>query len=501
MATLTIEYNLLDKVSKNAANLSEDVAEYSGGLSNKILNKIDDLTGGINSNISSAQYYVNNKIKQINSKKESFKQFSTDVISLVGNAKRIDQEVATKISLSHDTFLNNNEHLRIEGWKAELLNWLVDLKNKCPVLEMIGNAVRNISSYVSEVLDNIKYWYKCEGGKETLAFITAIGGAVLSVIILIATFPASAGFVAICAFIGAIISTANAITNVITSFSAMRSAKNGDPAWAKIYGDQNKLSDVIRQTKFKTGLGNRLSYAGATILDCTQLFCGAVSIVHMATQIKSKFNFIKNYFDKNTGLLSYCKTVKWTDGPMYDEMGNVIGTKKVMEINDIGTVETKFTPSSIWRGLKAFALDKPIDCKTDAGIRTLLNQNFKIDFKDWKNSFSFQGVKDTIRYNFKNNSFKGATAKGMSWSKRKGYIKTSAKEVQSGIKTLQKMETFAFGEKNIIKQLENSMKSKVKNFSDIGKIFNKTSELSTDSKNIYENSYEYRQRNYILEGK
>lgn len=111
--------------------------------------------------------------------------------------------------------MDKHEHLRIDDWKAKLLNWLVDLKNKCPLFELIGNALRDIGTALSDMLANIKYWYKCEGGKEIVSFILAIGGAVAAVLLFIATIPAST-FVAACAMVGAFITAMNAIWNVGT---------------------------------------------------------------------------------------------------------------------------------------------------------------------------------------------------------------------------------------------------------------------------------------------
>ena len=86
-------------------------------------------------------------------------------------------------------------------------------------------------------------------------------------------------------------------------------------------------------------------------------------------------------------------------------------------------------------------------------LEPLLNQNFKLDFKDWRNSFSIQGFKDTfrytvtdggritfsdwknsfnfrgmvdtIKYNFKYSSTKGMFTAGIDWKYKKDMIKTN----------------------------------------------------------------------------
>lgn len=323
---------------------------------------------------------------------------------------------------------------------------------------------------------NIKYWYKCEGGKEIVSFILAIGGAVAAVLLFIATIPAST-FVAACAMVGALITAVNAIWNIGTSYKALRAAQNGDPAWAKIYGDRNKVTDSLRAYNFNSGLANRISYLSASIVDGIELFCDIVNIVHLVGQMKSKFRFIQNYFDKNNGgLFTYFKEAKYTKVDNYDIWGNPCGKKWTLKVNEHGMVETRFTPRSVWRGIKAFVMDSPIDHNSDTGIRTLLNQNLRLDYKDWRSSFSIQGLKDTfryavtdgarvtyadwknsfslrgvaetIKYNFKYSSTRGMFTPGIEWKYRRDMIKTTANGIKSVISVTEKMGSVIEGSYN-----------------------------------------------------
>ena len=188
------------------------------------------------------------KISALKTKHISYSGLSTQITTFIDKAKRIDQEVEKMVANNREKFLSKNEHLRIDDWKATLLNWLVVLKNSCPLFEIIGNALRDIGTAMSDMFDNIKYWYKCEGGKEIVSFVLAIGDAIVVVLLFIASFPAS-GFFAICAMIGAAITAVNAIVNVFTSYAAMKSAKNGDPAWAKIYSNIRLLYQLLEQSE------------------------------------------------------------------------------------------------------------------------------------------------------------------------------------------------------------------------------------------------------------
>lgn len=488
---LTLDYDALSKVAKSANKLAEKAEDYADDLSKKVIKKFAGVSGGMNDLTQDAQYYVNAKISALKAKQTAYKNLATTITNYISDAKRIDKEVANMIKNDKEAFLKGNEHLRIDDWKANILNWLVNLKNACPLFEVIGNAIRSIGTALSDMMANIKYWYKCEGGKEIVSFVLAIGGAIVAVLLFIASFPAS-GFVAICAAIGAAITAVNAITNVITSYKSLRAAKDGDPAWAKIYGKQDKLTDVIRAHNFKNGTLNKVMNGVATLIDGVELFCDVVNIIDGIKKIKSKLSFLQNYFDKNNGgLLTYFKEAKYTEVLDYDIYGKPCGTKWTLKVNEHGIVETRFTPKSVWRGIKSFVMDKPIASNSETGIKTLLKQNFKTDFKDWRKSFSIQGIKDTFKYNatdggritfdqwkdsmklsnlkdtFKYNikygSVKGMFTSGIKWEHRKDMISTTANTIKSVTGIASKIESVFNGSYDFKKDVS----EKVFNFSEV----------------------------------
>lgn len=304
----------------------------------------------------------------------------------------------------------------------------------------------------------------------------------------------------------------------------MQSAKSGDPAWAKIYGDENKVTDWLRRENFNNGLLNRLSYGAASVIDGVELFCDVVNIVNLVKEFKFKFDFLQNFFDKNTGLLSYMKTAKWTDALQYDEFGNITGMTKVMKVNEYGVVETRYTLKSVFNGLKAYVMNKPIDTHTEKGIRTLLNQNFKTDFKmfikstfsvtawkdtfkynvtdggrisftEWKNSFSLTAMKDTIKYNMKYSSLKGMFSDGVAWENRKDFIKTTANGFKSIIGVSQKIESIVVGEYSISEDINGKLEEKKTGFSDLTTIKGKIEKLVTKTQGTYKNTYIYKSAN------
>lgn len=126
MSALVIDYKELATISSHANDLAKKAEAYADSLTRKITNKFDSVAGGVNGTLSSAKYYVNAKINELQAKKTAYENFAKGVTSLITNAKRIDKEVANAISNNKDKFLKSNPHLKIDDWKANLINWLVD---------------------------------------------------------------------------------------------------------------------------------------------------------------------------------------------------------------------------------------------------------------------------------------------------------------------------------------------------------------------------------------
>lgn len=194
------------------------------------------------------------------------------------------------------------------------------------------------------------------------------------------------------------------------------------------------------------------------------------------------------------------------------------------KVNEYGVVETRYTLKSVFNGLKAYVMNKPIDTHTEKGIRTLLNQNFKTDFKmfikstfsvtawkdtfkynvtdggrisftEWKNSFSLTAMKDTIKYNMKYSSLKGMFSDGVAWENRKDFIKTTANGFKSIIGVSQKIESIVVGEYSISEDINGKLEEKKTGFSDLTTIKGKIEKLVTKTQGTYKNTYIYKSAN------
>jgi hypothetical protein len=288
MSDFILDYDILESIAKYSNSIGKRSEEYSESLENKIISAIGSVTGPSSGYLTSASDSVRDKINALKQKSEAFYHFAKQIENLLEVAERIDQEVADAIAAGREYFLDHHESLRIDDWKAKLLSLYVDLKNSIPLLGTIADMLEGLDTIFESLKDSVRHWYECEGGKYILEAIGSVVVAAAAVALFVLAFPVS-GFAAVCGAIGAGIMAINAVTNVATSFRAVDAALDGNPAWAVIYGKQDKFSDVLRQTNFGSGTWNDLSNFGAGAIDATETFCDIVGLAGMGAGIAKLF--------------------------------------------------------------------------------------------------------------------------------------------------------------------------------------------------------------------
>jgi len=299
MSEVKIDYGRLHAISGSAASAAAKMQDYIDDLTQRVAQKYSDIPDGASTKTSNSEYYVNQKIAQLKKKKEYYSTFSTAVSTFSSNAQEIDAAVARTVKESTHKFVEKHDYVNVNWW-TEIKGFFIDLKNSCPLFEVIGNLIDKTIDGMKGLWEDLKYWYRCGGGKEVVGCVLAFVGAVAAVVIAIcACVPPVCGIVAICAAIGAVLTAINAIVNVITSQAAYNAKKNNDPAWAKIYSEQDTAQDWLRQTKFNTSVGNKVSYGIAAGLDVAQTICDLVAIYDGAKNIKNTFKEMKKYANQS----------------------------------------------------------------------------------------------------------------------------------------------------------------------------------------------------------
>lgn len=299
MRTVTIDYAELNTISRAASRAADSMQDYINALSKRVTARYADLEGGATSKTQNSAYYVKQKMAALKSKKSAYHAFSARVSKFSAYAQNTDKTVARTIASAKETFIDRHDYVRVD-WTTKLQGFLIHIENSCPLLEAIGGLVDDALSNLSSAYDELKYWYKCGGGKEIVGCVLAVAGAIASVVIAVcACVPPLGGIVAICAAVGAVIAAINAVVNVYTSVKALQAQNDGDPAWAKIYSERDTAQDVLRQTRFESGCANRWSYAGAFFMDVVDTVCAVVALADGLTKIKGAYKELKRYSQRS----------------------------------------------------------------------------------------------------------------------------------------------------------------------------------------------------------
>ncbi len=356
---LALHYGDLSSTVSEANKLANEIDQYCNDLSNKVQQKMYAVQDGMSSALNSADYYVRAKINQLRAKADNAREMSSKTQVLLDTAKRVDNDVKSTIESNQKSFFNKNPELRPAQTQLYLTSFLCDLK-KVPILGGFIKAGEAIYNAADQLHKEIRYWWKCGGGKELvmncLDMVLKIGLAVAAVITavtaimaLVAATVLTAGAVvfAVAACVAAVIAVVNAAANAVTSVKAIQASKAGDPAMAKIYGKRDTLAQILREENFNNRLLNRLSNVAATVIEVTEAVAGVVLIV---------------------------QSIGKAAGSILNKNGVGFAFKELARGSD-GKLTTKVTLKSIWRGTKALVLNQKLTTSTSAGLRTTLMTN------------------------------------------------------------------------------------------------------------------------------
>lgn len=293
---LALRYGDLSSTISETNRLANELGQYCDDLSKKVQQKMYSVEGGMSSALNSADYYVKAKINQLRARENNARTLSSKNQILLDTARRVDTDVERMIEANQKSFFKKNPELKAPWYKQAFTSFMCDLKN-ISVISWLIKGREQVISAIDTLLKDIRYWYNCGGGKELVGIVLSVVAAVLAVVILVCAVAFTGGTIlavlaGIAGVIAAIIGLVNAVTNIVTSLQAYNAAIGGHPGRAKIYADQDKLSDVLRQANFHNREWNRGSNAWATGLDITESVCAIITLVSGAVKTAKAFRKI-----------------------------------------------------------------------------------------------------------------------------------------------------------------------------------------------------------------
>lgn len=291
---LSLDYSILQKAATNLNKLSDELDQYCDDLSKKVQKEFYSVKGGSSAALNNADYYVGQKIKKLGEKKTNAQKISSEIFDFVETAKRVDDEVKKTIEDNQKTLFQNYPSLRPSDFQLAFTAFICDLED-VPILGNIVQWKENVYSAVDELFDNIKFWYRCEGGKELVDIVVAAALTVLSVVALVCACVFTGGtviavIVGVAGIISSVIALANAATNLITSINSYNCALRNEHGRSKIFSGQDRLSDWLTQTNFKDKFWNNFSNNAAFAVEVTDTICSVIAIADLTSKISKSLN-------------------------------------------------------------------------------------------------------------------------------------------------------------------------------------------------------------------
>ncbi len=301
MSQLIIHYGSLEDAQKKAEKAGDKLADYAEKAQSKIASKISSYSGQRTGNISSAQDYINNKIKQLQNKSGAFLQYANDVGVFIEEAKETDKAVKGRINTLSGNF--KSDYGIKDNIITNVFNYLSDKLNETALGRFFKDMAQVVAKTIVSLKDCIVEWYKYEGGKYIIDAVFAVGAAVLAVCAIVAAVVIEAPLIVIIAgvIVGAV-ALANALTDFRNSLVAYGKEKQGDPAWAKRYGDLDTMTDTIRAKS------NDISaHIFASVVDATELAAQVVLIVYAGGKALKNLKGIGGHIKSYGGFKEYFK--------------------------------------------------------------------------------------------------------------------------------------------------------------------------------------------------
>ncbi|ROR31781.1 hypothetical protein EDD66_101399 [Mobilisporobacter senegalensis] len=271
MSTLAVSYHDLEDAAKNARKAAALLEEYGETIEEKICKKLKEYSGSWTSNIDVADQLMRDKLVQLRKKQEDFETLAANIETFKNNCVTADNNVkATIESLSGD--FKNTYGIK-ENIVTKWFNYIgTEISNGGALGRYLKDIGNTIEVAVTDGIENIKDWYKYEGGKYIIDDILTVALVTLEVVGAVVAIASGVGaIVAIAIVIATTMTVANGLTSIYNNSKAYNAMQNENPAWAMRYAGRDTLTEQMRE-----GSDSKFVHNLATGLDVLETSAGLV---------------------------------------------------------------------------------------------------------------------------------------------------------------------------------------------------------------------------------
>lgn len=307
MSKAVISYSSLIDSANEAKAVAKKLDKYAENLNSSIYRKLTNYGGSHTGNIEVAKASTKAKISELEHTSSAYTTYSQDLKDLKDKCVKTDKAVKSRVSQLTATFKKNHG---IKNSKVlNVINYcLTSIKNSTCVGRWINNTVDKVESLKEYIGQQIKVWWKYEGGKElvqgiALSALDVVFAACAVALAVIALLSGGAIIVFVAAIVGAAIMIANARMNYINEFRAYNAThNNNDPALGARRSAENTVQDTIRRE-----LDSKFWHNVATGIDVVNFVSTMISVIDGAV------NLFKNGFKWATGSTKALNELKVKD--------------------------------------------------------------------------------------------------------------------------------------------------------------------------------------------
>lgn len=109
---LSLKYWGLSDVIDRSNKLADEFVNYGDELSKKVQKKMYAVEGGMSNALETADYYVAEKIYQLECKEKQVRELSSETQTLIDTAKRVASEVAQMIKQNQERLFSEHSNLK-----------------------------------------------------------------------------------------------------------------------------------------------------------------------------------------------------------------------------------------------------------------------------------------------------------------------------------------------------------------------------------------------------
>ncbi|HIR00331.1 MAG TPA: hypothetical protein IAB23_11745 [Candidatus Scybalocola faecavium] len=314
MGEICIRYSELEDSIKDSKKARNKMDDYIDEIRRRITSPISDLPGSDSYGYASrASSQANDKIRDLQDKKDRFSAYETLMDRFVDHAKDADSKVSREIESLADVYIGKRT------WYEKVGDWLydtfcVDLANSNDAFRFFSDAVKWCTGQAGDWIESVRDYFKYGDGQYIYNMVMAgveILGAIAGVVVAVVTFPATGPIAIAIAAVGllattvaATITIGNSVSKTISNYKAETLRKQGDNSGARYYGSIETASDYWEKHDMGDAQTNARYEKAGEIVDTVKIAADTVSFV---TDIASLGN-VKDLRFKDTHInLNYNK--------------------------------------------------------------------------------------------------------------------------------------------------------------------------------------------------